>query len=83
MSAVVTVLVLLPVVALGETAGTETVYGAAVVIVCGVVVATVVNLLLLPSAMLKAGPIAPVSAETEEPRTGDLAWAAASQSPAV
>ena len=81
-SALITILVLAPFIALGETAGTETVHGAAVVIVSGVVVATLVNLLLLPSAVLKAGPTAPVPPETEEQSTGDVAWAA-SQSPAV
>jgi len=82
-SALVTLLVLSPFIVIGERAGSETVHGAAVVIVCGVVVATLVNLLLLPSAILKAGPMAPVPREQEEPATGDLAWAAASQSPAV
>jgi multidrug efflux pump subunit AcrB len=82
-SALITILVLAPFIALGETAGTETVHGAAVVIVCGVVVATLINLLLLPSAVLKAGPTEPVPPEVEEQPTGDLAWVAASQSPAV
>jgi Cu/Ag efflux pump CusA len=82
MSALVTILVLAPFIAIGDTAGTETVHAAAVVIVCGIAVATLVNLLLLPSAMLKAGPIAAVPADIDEHADGDLAWAA-SQSPAV
>jgi multidrug efflux pump subunit AcrB len=81
-SALVAILALSPFIVMGETAGSETVHGAAVVIVCGVVVATLVNLLLLPSAILKAGPTGPVLPETDEHATGDLAWAA-SQSPAV
>ena len=83
MSVLITILALTPFIVIGETAGTEAVYGAAVVIVCGIVVATLVNLLLLPSAMLKAGPTAPVPPEPAEHATGDLAWVAASQSPAV
>ena len=55
-SALVTILMLLPFIVIGETAGTETVHGAAVVIVCGLAVATLVNLLLLPIAVLVAGP---------------------------
>jgi Cu/Ag efflux pump CusA len=81
-SALVTILILMPFIAIGETAGTETVHGAAVVIVCGLAVATLVNLLLLPMAVLVAGPTAPVSPEIEEHPTGDLAWVTASQSPA-
>jgi len=82
-SALVTVLMLLPFIVLGETAGTETVHGAAVVIASGIGVAMLVNLLLLPGAAIAAGPTAPVPAEIVEPPTGDLAWVAASQSPAV
>jgi multidrug efflux pump subunit AcrB len=82
-SALVTILMLLPFIVIGETAGTETVHGAAVVIVCGVAVATVVNLLLLPVAVLMAGPTAPVPIEVEEPGTGDLAWVTAPPSTAV
>jgi multidrug efflux pump subunit AcrB len=82
-SALVTILMLLPFIVIGETAGTETVHGAAVVIVCGVAVATLVNLLLLPVAVLMAGPTAPVPPEVEEPGTGDLAWVTAPPSPAV
>lgn len=82
-SALVAILVLAPFIVMGETAGTEAVHGAAVVIVCGIVVATLVNLLLLPSAVLKAGPTAPVPPEIEEQATGDLAWVAASRTPAV
>jgi multidrug efflux pump subunit AcrB len=82
-SALLTILVLGPFVVMGETAGTETVHAAAVVIVCGLVVASLVNLLLLPTAVLKAGPTAPVPRETEDQATGDLAWVAASRSPAV
>ena len=81
-SALVTIVMLLPFIVLGETAGTETVHGAAVVIACGLGVATLVNLLLLPGAALTAGPTAPVPAEIVEPPTGDLAWVTASQSPA-
>jgi Cu/Ag efflux pump CusA len=82
-SALVTCLMLLPFIVMGQTAGTETVHGAAVVIACGLGVATLVNLLLLPGAALMAGPTAPVPAEIVEPPTGDLAWVTASQSPAV
>jgi Cu/Ag efflux pump CusA len=82
-STLVTVLMLLPFIVLGETAGTETVHGAAVVIASGIGVAALVNLLLLPGAALAAGPTAPVPAEIVEPPTGDLAWVTASQSPAV
>jgi Cu/Ag efflux pump CusA len=82
-STLVTVLMLLPFIVLGETAGTETVHGAAVVIASGIGVAALVNLLLLPGAALAAGPTAPVPAEIVEPPTGDLAWVTASQSLAV
>jgi Cu/Ag efflux pump CusA len=82
-SALVTILMLMTFIVLGETVGTETVHGAAVVIVCGLAVATLVNLLLLPIAVLMAGPTAPVPPETQEHATGDLAWVTASQSPAV
>jgi Cu/Ag efflux pump CusA len=82
-SALVTLLVLAPFIVIGARAGAETVHGAAVVIACGIVVATLVNLLLLPSAVLNAGPTAPVPPEIEEHADGDLAWVAASQSPAV
>ena len=81
-SALVTLLMLLPFIVRGEIAGTETVHGAAIVIACGLGVATLVNLLLLPGAALAAGPTAPVPAEIVEPPTGDLAWITASQSPA-
>jgi len=81
-SALVTILVLAPFIVIGAAAGSETVHGAAVVIVCGIVVATLVNLLLLPCAVLKAGPTGPVPPEIDEP-AGDLAWVAASESPAV
>jgi Cu/Ag efflux pump CusA len=82
-SALVAILMLLPFIVIGETAGTETVHGAAVVIVCGIAVATLVNLLLLPVAVLMAGPTAPVPPEVEEPGTGDLAWVTAPPSSAV
>jgi Cu/Ag efflux pump CusA len=82
-SALVTIVVLLPFIAIGETAGTETVHGAAVVIACGLAVATLLNLLLLPGAVLMAGPTAPVPPETAEHPTGDLAWVTASPGPAV
>lgn len=82
-SALIAILVLAPFIALGETAGTETVHGAVIVIVCGLVVATIVNLLLLPIAMLMAGPTAPVPPEPEEHATGELAWVTASRSPTV
>jgi multidrug efflux pump subunit AcrB len=82
-SALIAILVLAPFIAMGETAGTETVHGAAIVIACGIVVATIVNLLLLPIAMLMAGPTAPVPPEQEEQATGELAWVTASHSPAV
>ena len=82
-STLIAVLVLAPFIVLGETAGTETVHGAAIVIVCGIAVATVVNLVLLPIAMLIAGPTAPVPPEREEQATGELAWVTASPSPAV
>jgi Cu/Ag efflux pump CusA len=82
-SALVTVLMLLPFILIGEVAGTETVHAAAVIIACGLGVATLVNLLLLPGAVLMAGPTAPVPSETDEQVTGDLAWVTASQRPAV
>jgi multidrug efflux pump subunit AcrB len=82
-SALVTILMLLPFIVIGETAGTETVHGAAVVIVCGLAAATLVNLLLLPIAVLVAGPTAAVPAEVEESATGDLAWVTAPPSSAV
>ena len=83
MSALVTILVLMPFIVLGETAGTETVHGAAIVIVSGMVVATLVNLLLLPSAILKVGPTTRAAADIEEPPTGELAWVASSERPAL
>jgi hypothetical protein len=76
---VVTVLVLVPFISLGVTAGTETVYGAAVVIVCGVTVATLVNLLLLPTAMFKLGPRAPVPPDVDEDLGGELTWVTAAR----
>jgi Cu/Ag efflux pump CusA len=82
-SALVTVVVLLPFIVLGETAGTETVHGAAVVIACGLAVATLLNLLLLPGAVLMTGPTAPVPPEITEDPTGDLAWVTASPGSAV
>jgi hypothetical protein len=75
-------LMVAPFIALGETAGTETVHGAAIVIVCGIAVAALVSLLLLPTAVLAAGPTAPVPPETEEQATGDLAWVTGSPNPA-
>ncbi len=82
-SGLIAVLVLAPFIVMGETAGTETVHGAAIVIVCGIAVATLVNLVLLPIAMLIAGPTAPVPPELEEHATGELAWVNAAPSPAV
>ncbi len=81
-SALVTVLMLVPFIVIGETAGTETVHGAAVVIACGLGAATLVNLLMLPGAVGMVGPTAPVPPEIEEDPTGDLAWVTASQRPA-
>jgi Cu/Ag efflux pump CusA len=82
-SALVAILMLAPFIVMGETAGTETVHGAAVVIVCGLAVATLVNLLLLPLAVLTVGPTAAVPPEMDEEATGDLAWVTAQQNPAV
>jgi multidrug efflux pump subunit AcrB len=82
-SAVVTILALVPFIAVGETAGTETIHGAAIVIVCGLIVATLVNLLVLPMAVLKLGPTAPVPADADEDAGGDMAWVTAARSSAL
>src|SRR6266571_4883848 len=74
-SAVVTACILAPFIVLGDTAGTELVHAAAIVIVCGLVVAVAVNLLLLPAACLAAGPPAEVPSAGEETDVLELAWA--------
>jgi Cu/Ag efflux pump CusA len=81
-SSLVAILMLAPFIALGEIAGTETVHSAAIVIVCGIAVAALVNLLLLPAAVLAAGPTAPVPAEREDQDPGDLLWVTGSPNPA-
>jgi len=54
-AALVTTALLVPFIAVGDIAGNELVRPAAIVIVCGLLVATAVNLLLLPAACLRAG----------------------------
>ncbi len=48
----------------------------------GLGAAMLVNLLLLPGAVLKAGPTAAVPPEADEQATGELAWVTASPGPA-
>jgi multidrug efflux pump subunit AcrB len=79
-SAVVTILALVPFIAVGETAGTETIHGAAIVIVCGLTVAAIVNLLVLPAALLKLGPTASIPPHVDEDAHGDMAWITAARS---
>jgi multidrug efflux pump subunit AcrB len=68
-SAAVAIAVLAPFVAMGDIAGNELAGPAAIVIACGVLAATAVNLLVLPAAYLKAGPAGPVpDAEPDNPR---------------
>ncbi len=75
-SALVTAYLLVPLIVLGYRPGTEVVHAAAVVIACGLAVATVVNLLLLPAAYLALGPAAArPEAEEAEDVARELAWA--------
>jgi Cu/Ag efflux pump CusA len=81
-SAVVTAYLLVPFIVLGDRPGTELVHGAAVVIVCGLAVATAVNLLLLPAAYLALGPAAARSeAEGDEDEARELALAGPAAGP--
>jgi multidrug efflux pump subunit AcrB len=54
-AALATAALLVPFIALGNVAGNELIRPAAIVIACGLLVATTVNLLLLPAACLKTG----------------------------
>ena len=66
-SALVTTALLVPFIALGNVPGNEIVRPAAIVILCGLLAATAVDLLLLPAACLKAGPTGAVpTADTQE-----------------
>jgi multidrug efflux pump subunit AcrB len=64
-SMVVTAVMLLPFVALGDAAGNELLHVAAAVILAGLVAATLVNVYVLPIAVQSLGP-ASAPAETEE-----------------
>lgn len=81
-SALVTTALLVPFIGLGDVAGNELVRPAAIVILCGLLTATVVDLLLLPAACRKAGPTGPVpAADTEQ--AGEVTWPERPPSPAA
>jgi len=67
-SSVVTALLLLPFVAAGEVPGNELVRPAAVIIMVGLAVATLVNLFVLPAVCLILGPRAAVLTTNEAPQ---------------
>jgi Cu/Ag efflux pump CusA len=73
-SMVVTAVVLLPFVALGDAAGNELLHVAAAVTLAGLVVATLVNLYVLPIAVQSLGP-ASAPAETGEDLEAAPEWA--------
>jgi Cu/Ag efflux pump CusA len=79
-SAVVTAAVLLPFVVMGNAPGNELLHPAATVILAGLIVATLVNLVLLPVACLRHGPRAPLPGAGEEEAPGP-AWVPAPSGP--
>lgn len=74
--AVMTAVMLVPFIVMGDVAGNELAHSAAAVILAGLVIATLVNVFLLPAAYLAAGPRAAVAEHEEQAESGDLAWAA-------
>jgi Cu/Ag efflux pump CusA len=72
--AVVTVVVLLPLIFMGNVPGIELLHTAALVLLVGVIVATVLNLLVLPLAVLRYGPTDAVHADDVEREAGVPAW---------
>ena len=82
-AAVVTAVMLIPFIVMGEVPGNELTRSAAAVILAGLVIATVVNLFLLPGGYLVAGPRAAEVEQPEDTETGELAWAASAASPDV
>jgi Cu/Ag efflux pump CusA len=75
-AAVVTAVMLIPFIVLGDVPGNELTRSAAAVILTGLVIATLVDVLLLPAGYLLAGPKAADVAADGEADTGELAWAA-------
>jgi Cu/Ag efflux pump CusA len=72
-SMAVTAAVLLPFVGLGEAPGNELLHIAAVVILAGLMAATLVNLYVLPAAVLALGPPAPADRpEEDEDEDGEV-----------
>jgi Cu/Ag efflux pump CusA len=82
-AAVVTAVMLIPFLVMGEVPGNELTRSAAAVILAGLVIATLVNLFLLPGGYLAAGPRAAEVESDEAAETGELAWAASATSPDV
>ncbi|MBV9205089.1 MAG: efflux RND transporter permease subunit [Actinobacteria bacterium] len=72
-AAAVAAVALLPVIVMGNTAGNELLHPAAVVILVGLLVATLLNTLVLPVACLRFGPVSlPGRARAAAPDPGDL-----------
>ncbi|HEY6278174.1 MAG TPA: efflux RND transporter permease subunit [Streptosporangiaceae bacterium] len=75
-AAVVTAVMLIPFLVLGDVPGNELTRSAAAVILVGLVIATVVDVFLLPAGYLAAGPKSAEVEQDEETEPGELAWAA-------
>jgi Cu/Ag efflux pump CusA len=82
-AAVVAAVMLIPFIVMGEMPGNELTSRAAAVILAGLVIATLVNLFLLPGGYLAAGPREAEVEQHEDTETGELAWAASAASPDV
>jgi Cu/Ag efflux pump CusA len=80
---VVAAVMLIPFIVIGAVPGNELTSSAATVILAGLVLATGVNLFLLPGGYLAAGPRHAEVEPDEETETGELAWAASAASPDV
>ena len=81
--AVVAAVMLIPFIVIGEVPGNELTSSAAAVMLAGLVIATVVNMFLLPGGYLAVGPQVAEAEPAEEAETGELAWAASAASPDV